>query len=91
MTEKNVTYNSAEKSKIATRQSFDNFEEDFNVFIYRMLSFFLPLLEENFSRLIPGNNDIEVKLENVVANGRRLNWFNQIFIVETAGNENILF
>lgn len=56
-----------------------------------MLRFFLPSLEENFSHLIPGNNDVEVKLENVVANGKKMNRFNLNFNVETAGNENISF
>ena len=49
------------------------------------------MCEGNFSHLIPGNNDIEVKLENVIANGRRLNPFNLIFNIETKGNENISF
>ncbi len=88
---KNVTYTSAERSKIATRQSFESGAEEFNAFIYRVLRFFLPSLEENFSHLISGNNDVEVKLENVVANGKKMNRFNLNFNVETAGNENISF
>lgn len=88
---RNVTYTSAERSKIATRQNFESGAEEFNAFIYRLLRFFLPSLEENFSHLIPGNNDVEVKLENVVANGKKLNSFNLNFNVETAGNENITF
>lgn len=88
---RNITYTSAERSKIATRKSFENIGEEFNAFVYRLLKFFLPSFEENFSYLIPGNNDIEVKLENVVANGKKLNSFNLNFNVETAGNENIYF
>ena len=88
---RNVTYTSSERSKIATRQSFESGAEEFNAFIYRLLRFFLPMLEENFSHLIRGNNDVEIKLENVVANGKKLNKFNLNFNVETAGNENISF
>lgn len=76
---RNVTYNSAERSKIASIQSLNGSETEFKAFIYRLLRFFLPMFEESFSHLIPGNNDVEVKLENVVANGRRLNPFNLIF------------
>lgn len=88
---RNVSYNSAERSKIATRQSFDGFAERFKVFLYRLLRFFFPMFVESFSSLIPGNNDIEVKLDNVVANGKKLNRFNLKFNVETQSNENISF
>ncbi len=88
---KNITYNSATRSKIASIQSLNGSETEFKAFIYRLLRFFLPMFEENFSHLIPGNNDVEVKLENVVANGRKLNRFNLIFNIETKGNENISF
>lgn len=88
---RNITYSSHELSKIATRQSFDSFAEEFNAFIYRLLRFFFPKYEEDFSHLIPGNNHIEVKLENVVANGKKLNPFNLIFNVETRRNESVSF
>lgn len=88
---RNITYTSAELSKIATRQSFDSAEEKFNAFIYRLLKFFFPKLEENFNCLIPGNNSLEVKLENVVANGKELNSFNFKKNIETIGNEKISF
>lgn len=88
---RNISYNSSVKSKIATRQSYNGFEEKFNSFIYRVLRFFFPKYEDSFSHLIPGNNDIEIRLENVVANGRKLNPFNMVFNIETKGNENISF
>lgn len=88
---RNITYKSAERSKIASIQNLNGVEMEFNAFIYRLLRFFLPKYEESFSHLIPGNNDVEVKLENVIANGRKLNPFNMIFNIETKGNENISF
>lgn len=88
---RNITYTSYERSKIATRQSFDDFKEELSAFIYRLLRFFFTKYEEKFSHLIPGNNDIEVKLENVVANGKKLNSFNLKKFVETQRNENISF
>lgn len=88
---RNVTYNSAERSKIASIQSLNGSETEFKAFIYRLLRLFFPMCEESFSHLIPGNNDVEVKLENVIANGIKLNPFNVIFNIETKGNENISF
>ena len=88
---RNVTYNAAEQAKIATRKSFDDFTEKFCAFVYRMLRFLFPGLEENFRSLIPGNNEMDVKLENVVANGNELNNFNWKFFVESKRNENISF
>ena len=88
---RNVSYSSGESSKIATRQSLNGSAEKFNAFIYRLLKFFFSMFEESFSHLIPGNNSLEVKLENVVANGEKLNSFNLKSNVETIGNEKILF
>ncbi len=90
---RNVKFNAARKSRIATQNGRLSFSDSIRMLLYRMLRVFRSFISdtEKIDSLCPVNNDIDVRFESVTANGRLLTKNNFSKYFTRTGNETVSF